>query len=72
MTMCIKEAMRLYPILHVVARELTEDVPLRNDVTLDKGMTVAVNIYSLHRNPTIWEDVEVWRFLVCFKRWTST
>jgi len=59
LTMCIKESMRLYPILHVVARELTEDVQLKKaGVTLEKGIMANVNIYTLHHNPDVWKDPE--------------
>lgn len=61
LTMCIKEAMRLYPILHVVGRELTEDVELKGTgVTLEKGNPVNVNIFTLHHNPAVWKDPEVY------------
>lgn len=61
LTMCIKEAMRLYPILHVVARSLTEDVELKKvGVTLEKGTAANVNIYTLHHNPHVWENPDVY------------
>jgi len=61
LTMCIKEAMRLYPILYVIARELTHDVELKKaQVTLEKGTRANVNIYALHHNPAVWENPEVY------------
>merc|ERR1719427_242277 len=66
-TMCIKEAMRLYPIIHVIGRELTEDVKFNNinenndSVILEKGTIVNINLYALHRNRTIWKhDPEIY------------
>ena len=71
LTMCIKEAMRLYPVLHHVGRQVDEDVLLRNGVTLEKGMTVGINIYSLHRNPIVWEDADVRLCTFVFKSFES-
>jgi len=67
MTMCLKETMRLYPILYQIGRDLTEDVELKTEgIKLQKGNTVVFNIYCLHRNPHIWNNPEVFdpnRFL---------
>ena len=60
-TMCIKEAMRLYPIIHFIGRELNEDVKFTNindnndSVVILKGTTVNINLYAMHRNRNIWK-----------------
>ncbi|XP_044883777.1 cytochrome P450 4B1-like isoform X2 [Mauremys mutica] len=58
-TMCIKETLRLYPPVPVVARELSAPVTFVDGRTLPKGSLVSLNIYGLHRNPTVWHDPEV-------------
>jgi cytochrome P450 len=54
----IKEAMRLYPVAPFVVRTLSQDLTINDDVTsvtLSKDTLACVWIYSLHRNPTVWE-----------------
>nr|XP_023960726.1 cytochrome P450 4B1-like [Chrysemys picta bellii] len=58
-TMCIKETLRLYPPIPFVARELGAPVTFVDGRTLPKGSLVSLNIYGLHRNPTVWHDPEV-------------
>nr|XP_048718598.1 cytochrome P450 4B1-like isoform X3 [Caretta caretta] len=58
-TMCIKETLRLYPPVPGVARELSAPVTFVDGRTLPKGSLVSLNIYGLHRNPTVWHDPEV-------------
>ncbi|XP_033639940.1 cytochrome P450 4Z1-like [Asterias rubens] len=55
MTLVIKETIRLYNVVVLLSRTLTE--PLEVDgVTLLTGTTVAMNLYQLHHNPTVWGD----------------
>ncbi|XP_032660935.1 cytochrome P450 4B1-like [Chelonoidis abingdonii] len=58
-TMCIKETLRLYPPVPLVARELSAPVTFVDGRTLPKGSLVSLNIYGLHRNPTVWHNPEV-------------
>uniref|UniRef100_A0A8C3FVY6 Cytochrome P450 n=1 Tax=Chrysemys picta bellii TaxID=8478 RepID=A0A8C3FVY6_CHRPI len=58
-TMCIKETLRLYPPVPSIARELSAPVTFVDGRTLPKGSLVSLNIYGLHRNPTVWHDPEV-------------
>lgn len=46
----IKEALRLYPPIPLIARELGEDVLFEN-VTIPKGTVSIVLIYFMHRHP---------------------
>uniref|UniRef100_A0A8C9SZJ1 Cytochrome P450, family 4, subfamily T, polypeptide 8 n=1 Tax=Scleropages formosus TaxID=113540 RepID=A0A8C9SZJ1_SCLFO len=58
-TMCIKESLRLYPPVPSMARKLTKAVTFADGRTLPEGSMIGTSIYSLHRNPAIWENPEV-------------
>ncbi|KAL8178725.1 UNVERIFIED_CONTAM: Cytochrome P450 4A4 [Gekko kuhli] len=58
-TMCIKEALRLYPPVPAVSRQLSKPITFCDGRALPKGSIVAISIYNIHRNPNIWEDPEV-------------
>ena len=53
--MCIKEAQRLHVPVPFIARELVEDLDL-DGKHVPKGTVVDIQIYTLHHNPTIWEN----------------
>ncbi|KZS12292.1 Uncharacterized protein APZ42_022393 [Daphnia magna] len=57
---CLKETLRLYTPVPFIMRYLTEDVQT-GDYNLPKGATVALILYSMHRNPLFYPDPE------CFK-----
>ncbi|XP_042883728.1 cytochrome P450 4c3-like isoform X2 [Penaeus japonicus] len=62
---CIKEALRLFPSVPFIARELKEDVVI-NDYHIPSGTTVLVVTYRLHRDPEQFPNPEVFdpdRFL---------
>jgi cytochrome P450 len=50
----LKESMRLFPVAPFVIRNIQKDIILP-EVTLPKGALACVWIYSLHRNPQIWQ-----------------
>nr|CAD7267401.1 unnamed protein product [Timema shepardi] len=54
---CIKEALRLYPSVPIIARTLSEDVPM-GKVTLPKGCQVIITPYATHRIPYIYPNPE--------------
>ncbi|CAH6790684.1 cytochrome P450 4A14 [Phodopus roborovskii] len=58
-TMCIKEALRLYPPVPVVSRELNTPVTFPDGRSLPKGIIVAISIYGLHHNPSLWPNPKV-------------
>ncbi|KAJ8709485.1 hypothetical protein PYW08_009489 [Mythimna loreyi] len=49
----IKEAIRLYPIGPIVARDTTSDTKLRN-VMIPKGSSIMVHVWSVNRNTKYW------------------
>ncbi|XP_049631156.1 cytochrome P450 4A11-like [Suncus etruscus] len=58
-TMCIKEAMRMYPPVPNVSRELSTPVTFPDGRSLPKGVSVFLSFYGLHHNPNVWPDPEV-------------
>ncbi|XP_007944893.2 cytochrome P450 4A6-like [Orycteropus afer afer] len=58
-TMCIKEALRLYPPVPSIGRLLSKPITFPDGRSLPKGIRVSPNIYALHHNPKVWSDPEV-------------
>ncbi|XP_026831396.1 cytochrome P450 4C1 isoform X1 [Ooceraea biroi] len=62
---CLKETMRLYPSVPIIARTLEEDVMLQSYL-VPAGVDVIMDIINLHKNPDFWPNPEVFdpdRFL---------
>ena len=65
LTQCIKESLRLTPIVPFVSRKIHEDVTFTHrfngykEIKVPGGTEAQVNIYVLHRHPDIWENPEV-------------
>ncbi|EHB09009.1 Cytochrome P450 4A22 [Heterocephalus glaber] len=55
MTMCIKEALRLYPPVPSVSRELSKPVTFPDGRSLPKGIIVSLSIYTLHHSPKVFD-----------------
>uniref|UniRef100_A0A8C6IC11 Cytochrome P450, family 4, subfamily a, polypeptide 14 n=1 Tax=Mus spicilegus TaxID=10103 RepID=A0A8C6IC11_MUSSI len=58
-TMCIKEALRLYPPVISVSRELSSPVTFPDGRSIPKGITATISIYGLHHNPSFWPNPKV-------------
>lgn len=58
---CVDEALRLYPVLAVITREVVEDYTFPSGLTLEKDMRVHIPVYHLHRNPAHFPDPEKFR-----------
>ncbi|EPQ05289.1 Cytochrome P450 4A11 [Myotis brandtii] len=58
-TMCIKEALRLYPPVPAVGRELSKPITFPDGRSLPRGIHVSLNFYALHHNPKVWPNPEV-------------
>jgi len=55
LTQCVKETLRLYPPVPIIARELNEDVDIMG-CTVARGTYVGLHIYGLHHNVHVWGE----------------
>ncbi|XP_060976032.1 cytochrome P450 4A25-like isoform X1 [Dama dama] len=58
-TMCIKEALRLYPPVPIISRELSKPITFPDGRSLPAGILVSLSFYGLHHNPKVWPNPEV-------------
>ncbi|XP_043506143.1 cytochrome P450 4C1-like isoform X1 [Polistes fuscatus] len=62
---CLKESLRLYPSVHIISRQISNDLQLKHYL-IPSGVMVGVSIYSVHRNEKYWPNPNVFdpdRFL---------
>ena len=52
---CVKETLRLYPVLPFFGRQLEEDLEIEGK-TIPRRSDVVVFPYLLHRNPDVWSE----------------
>ena len=52
----LKEVLRLYPPVPQIARQTTGEVRLNDEHVVPANSTIALNIYSIHRDPKYWGD----------------
>ncbi|XP_046828153.1 cytochrome P450 4C1-like [Vespa crabro] len=50
----IKETLRLFPAVPVIARKVMQDIKVTKNWTIPKGCSVLFSIYKLHRNAKYW------------------
>ncbi|XP_075983804.1 cytochrome P450 6B5-like [Anticarsia gemmatalis] len=58
---CIDEALRLYPVLAILTREVAEDYTLPDGLRLEKGLRVHLPLSHLHYNPDFFPEPEEYR-----------
>ncbi|XP_041446387.1 cytochrome P450 4B1-like isoform X2 [Xenopus laevis] len=58
-TMCVKESLRLYSPMPILTRRLSKPISFSDGRSLPEGCLVSMCIDSIHRNPEVWEDPEV-------------
>ena len=58
--MVLNESQRLFPIANRMERMAKKTVEL-NGVTIPKGTAILIPIYTLHRDPALWPDPEVFK-----------
>ncbi|CAD5227294.1 unnamed protein product [Bursaphelenchus xylophilus] len=52
---CIKEGMRMAPVVPMIGRIALEDIPI-GDLVVPKGVAVLVTPFLVHRNRTLWKN----------------
>ncbi|CAG8698218.1 3869_t:CDS:2, partial [Racocetra fulgida] len=58
-TAIIMESLRIYPpVLQVLYRTPTKPLNLSRNITIPKGVKIAVNLWQIHRDPNLWNDVD--------------
>ncbi|XP_035727376.1 cytochrome P450 4g15-like isoform X2 [Vespa mandarinia] len=50
----IKETLRLFPIIPIIARKVTQDIKVTSNWTIPKGCSAVFFIYKIHRNAKYW------------------
>lgn len=55
---CIKETLRLCPVIPFVLRQSTGPLRLSEDLEIGPDATYLVSLYSVHRNPEVYPDPE--------------
>ena len=55
MEMCLKETMRLFPVLPFIARHSSEEVQLEDNI-IPKGVTVVMPIFNIQRDKKSWGE----------------
>ncbi|XP_078486562.1 leukotriene-B4 omega-hydroxylase 3 [Ciona intestinalis] len=65
LNMCLKESMRLHSPIPFIGRKVKNPINLRRpndntEVTLCPGTTIIPHLLSLHRNPDVWDEPEVY------------
>jgi len=58
MERCIKESLRLYPSVPVIARITGEEIKTKTGYVIPKGSNATIYIYDMHRSPEIWANPE--------------
>ncbi|KAJ0172921.1 hypothetical protein K1T71_011097 [Dendrolimus kikuchii] len=58
---CIDEALRLYPVLPVLTREVVEDYTLPSGLRLEKGVRIHIPVYYLHHSEINYPDPNCYR-----------
>lgn len=58
--MCMKEGMRLHTPVPFIQRVATKSLTIDGN-TFPAGTPLSVNLYSLHHNPEVWDDHDVFK-----------
>ncbi|XP_029071225.1 cytochrome P450 4A24-like, partial [Monodon monoceros] len=53
-TMCIKEALRLYPPVPFIGRDMSKPITFPDGRSLPAGIPLSLSFYGLHHSPKVW------------------
>ncbi|CAG7716464.1 unnamed protein product [Allacma fusca] len=56
--LCIKEALRLYPSVPLIARKVKQEFRLDNETLVPPGVDIAMSPWLTHRDPNIYPEPE--------------
>uniref|UniRef100_A0A8C4M5I2 Uncharacterized protein n=1 Tax=Equus asinus TaxID=9793 RepID=A0A8C4M5I2_EQUAS len=54
-TMCIKEALQLFPWVPGIGTELSKPLNIPDGCSLPRGLTIVLSFYALHHNPEVFD-----------------
>ncbi|KPU76372.1 uncharacterized protein Dana_GF26612 [Drosophila ananassae] len=57
----LKETMRLYPAVPMLARQAVQETELPNGLILPKCSQINIHVFDIHRNPKYWDEPEEFR-----------
>jgi len=57
----MKETMRLFPSVPIMAREPVQDTELANGLIIPKGSQISIHVFDIHRNAKYWDSPEEFR-----------
>ncbi|XP_037713501.1 uncharacterized protein LOC119549472 [Drosophila subpulchrella] len=57
----MKETMRLFPSVPIMAREPVQDTELANGLIIPKGSQITIHVFDIHRNAKYWDSPEEFR-----------
>ncbi|XP_034650250.1 LOW QUALITY PROTEIN: cytochrome P450 4p1-like [Drosophila subobscura] len=57
----IKETMRLFPSVPIMARQTTQETELANGLILPERSQITIHVFDVHRNPKYWDSPDEFR-----------
>ncbi|CAL8101252.1 unnamed protein product [Orchesella dallaii] len=59
--LCIKECLRLFPLVPILPRRSTENIKLEDGRVIPRGVDVFINVDVIHRDPKYFPDPNIFR-----------
>ncbi|GBP17682.1 hypothetical protein EVAR_8671_1 [Eumeta japonica] len=58
---CMDETLRLYPVLGVITREVSDSYRFADGLSVERGLRVHLPVFHLHRNPKYFPEPDAFR-----------